>query len=73
MSVKGDGGWPLLPGERRVRFVCGVIAGVLAGIGIADRLGASSLGKFFLIIVTAIAFGFAAAWIGDRFWTGVGQ
>jgi len=73
MSVKSQDEWPLLPGERRVRFVCGVVAGVLSGIGMADWLSASALGRFLLIIVTAIAFGFAAAWIGDRFWTGVGQ
>lgn len=69
MSFKSREDWPLLPGERRVRFVFGLIAGVLAGIGIADRVHASGLGTALLVAVTALAFGFAAAWIGDRFWT----
>jgi len=64
----GDDGFPIMRGERRVRFACGLIAGIFAGCQLAPRFGASGAGAFFLVAATAVAFGIAAALLGDSFW-----
>ena len=63
-----DEGFPLLPGERRVRFVFGALAGLFAGIEFSSRLGGGKLVTVLLVILTVVGFGLAAAWLGDRFW-----
>jgi len=63
-----DEGFPLLPGERRVRFVVGALAGLFAGIEFSSRLGGGKLVTVLLVILTVVGFGLAAAWLGDRFW-----
>jgi hypothetical protein len=63
-----DEGFPLLPGERRVRFGRGALAGLLAGLKIAAFASGGKVGTVFLVLLTVIGFGIAAAWIGDRFW-----
>ena len=64
----GDDGFPIMRGERRVRFACGLIAGVLAGCQLTPRFGASGVGAALLIVATGVAFGIAAALLGDAFW-----
>jgi len=70
--VKDDDDLPVMPGERRVRFGCGLLAGVLAGIGLAARVTGSTIGTVLLVSAVALAVGLAAAWGGDRFWRGLG-
>jgi O-antigen/teichoic acid export membrane protein len=65
-----EGEFPIMRGERRIRFVCGVIAGLLAGCPLAPRFGAHGAGAVLLMVATGLAFGFAAAFLGDRFWKG---
>jgi hypothetical protein len=66
--MKQSGDWPLMRGERRVRFGCGALAGLAAGLVLAERMNGSVVGNVLLVVVTAVAFGIAAAWIGDEFW-----
>ncbi len=58
-------------GERRIRFVCGAIAGSFAGCHFGPILGAGKPGTGIVIGVAAIAFGIAAAFMGDSFWRGL--
>ena len=67
-----DGGWPVMRGERGIRFVFGAIAGVFAGLQLASRLSIGKAGVVVLVAFAAVAFGFAAALVGDRFWKGLG-
>ena len=64
-----DDEWPLLRGERVVRFAFGALAGLFAGIELTSRVRAGSIGSVVLVTAVTIAFGIGAAWIGDRFWT----
>lgn len=64
-------GFPVMRGERRVRFVFGAVAGSLAGCQLGPRFGAGGAGTAVLILVTAIVFGIAAAFMGDAFWRGL--
>lgn len=64
----GDDGFPIMRGERRIRFVCGLVAGLLAGCQLAPRFGAGSAETALLMAATGLAFGIAAALLGDRFW-----
>jgi hypothetical protein len=61
-------GFPIMRGERRIRFACGLIAGVVAGCQLAPRFGASGVGAALLTAATGVAFGIAAALLGDDFW-----
>ena len=71
--MKNDSDWPLLPGERRIRFGCGVIAGIFAGVELTSRyVRGSTIISVLLVVITAAAFGAAAALWGDRFWTRCG-
>jgi len=69
--VNGEDGWPVMRGERRVRFACGVIAGTFAGCQLAPRLGAAGAGTVLLVAGISLAFGISAAVLGDRFWRGL--
>src|SRR5262252_9520556 len=55
-GVKGDDEFPLMPGERRVRFGCGALAGALGGYGLAVRLCTGKGGMILLILVVAVGF-----------------
>jgi hypothetical protein len=66
-----DEGFPLLPGERRVRFGCGALVGLLAGLRIAGGVTDSKAGTVLLVLLTVVGFGLAAAWLGDRFWESI--
>jgi hypothetical protein len=70
--MRDDDGWPLMRGELRIRFICGAIAGSFAGWELASRVAIGKAGTAVLIAVAAVAFGFAAASLGDRFWKGLG-
>jgi hypothetical protein len=70
--MRDDDGWPVMRGERRIRFICGAIAGVFAGLQVASRIGVGKAGAALLIAVAVVAFGFAASLLGDRFWKGLG-
>lgn len=61
-------GFPIMRGERRVRFACGLIAGAFAGCQLAPRFGAGGTGTALLMVATGVAFGIAAAFLGDDFW-----
>jgi hypothetical protein len=63
-----DEGFPLLPGERRVRFVFGALAGLFTGLELASRVGGGKLVGIFVVLLTVVGFGLGAAWLGDRFW-----
>jgi hypothetical protein len=65
-----DGGWPLLAGERRVRFICGALLGVASGCGLSSQMGSGKAATVLWMILTAVAFGAAAALLGDKFWQG---
>jgi hypothetical protein len=65
-----EDGFPIMRGERRIRFACGLIAGIFAGCQLAPRFGAHSGGAVVLMVATGLAFGIAAALLGDRFWRG---
>lgn len=67
-QVNDEEGWPVMRGERRIRFACGVIAGLFAGCELAPRIGAGGAGTAFLVAATALAFGISAAVLGDKFW-----
>lgn len=68
MREVNGGEWPLLPGERPVRFGCGALAGLAAGFWIiSDRTGSVGL-TVVVCLGTAVLVGFAAALFGDRFW-----
>ena len=63
-----DSEWPLLPGERRVRFLCGTLAGCAIGFWIVfDRTNSVGL-TIVVCLGTAVLVGFAAALFGDQFW-----
>lgn len=57
-------------GERRLRFACGAIAGSFAGCHFGPML-VDRPWTGIVIGVTAVAFGFAAAFMGDSFWRGL--
>jgi hypothetical protein len=65
---KPDDDWPLLPGERRVRFGCGVIAGVALALSYMLGGGHSAGVTILVCLASAIVVGVAAALFGDRFW-----
>jgi hypothetical protein len=67
--MKGRGDWPVMRGERRVRFGCGALAGLLAGLVLAERLTGSVVGNVLLVVIITFAFSCAAAWFGDKFWS----
>ena len=69
--MNDDDGFPAMRGERPVRFGCGALAGLLAGFELAIRIGAGKGGTVLLIAAVAVAFGIAAAALGDRFWRGL--
>ena len=52
-----DEGFSLLPGERRVRFAFGALAGLFAGIELSSRLGGGKLVTVLLVILTSSASG----------------
>ena len=62
--------FPLLPGERRVRFVCGAAAGAVLGfLGSLQRLDVRTWSNLTLhVALAALAIGLLAAWAGDRLW-----
>ena len=63
-----DDDWPLLPGERRVRFGCGVLAGAALALSFMLR-GDHGAGSTILVcLASAVVVGIAAALFGDRFW-----
>jgi hypothetical protein len=70
MRPGSNSGFPLLPGERKVRFGCGATVGVLAGFfGAARRIqGVTWVELTISMVVTALLFGLFAAYGGDRFW-----
>jgi hypothetical protein len=68
--MNDDESFPVMRGERQVRFVFGVIAGSFAGCQLGPRFGTGGETGV-LIVVTAIAFGIAAAFLGDAFWRGL--
>jgi hypothetical protein len=59
---------PLLPGERRVRFGCGALAGLVLGISWAMRMIVGTVETVLLIVGCALVMGVAAALFGERFW-----
>ncbi len=72
-DVNDDEGFPVMRGERRIRFVCGALAGAFAGWQFGSTIGAGEWGTRIVIVVTAIASGVAAAFLGDGFWRGLGR
>jgi hypothetical protein len=62
----------LLPGERKVRFSCGALAGFFCmGLGVLSSAG--PLWNAILVgLGAAVLFGWAAARWGDRFWEWLG-
>jgi hypothetical protein len=63
-----DEDFPLLPGERRVRFGCGALAGLVLGISMAMRMIWGTVETVLLIVGCALVMGVAAALFGERFW-----
>ena len=63
-----DGDWPVLRGERRVRFGCGVLAGLPIGIWLVTRISSVGFGAFVFVGGVAVAVGILAVLFGDRFW-----
>jgi hypothetical protein len=63
-----DEDFPLLPGERRVRFGCGALAGLVLGVSIAMRMIGGTVETVLLIAGCALVMGVAAALFGERFW-----
>jgi len=63
-----DDDWPVMRGERAVRFVFGAIAGVFAGLAFASRLSVGGAGMVVVTAGAAVSFGLGAAFLGDRFW-----
>lgn len=62
----------LLPGERKVRFGCGALAGFLiVGLGTLSSAG-PPWGAVLAGLGAAALFGWAAAHWGDRFWEWLG-
>jgi hypothetical protein len=62
----------LLPGEKKVRFGCGALTGLLlAGLG---ALGSAGTPREAVLagLGAAVLFGWAAARWGDRFWERLG-
>jgi hypothetical protein len=59
---------PLLPGERRVRFGCGALAGLVLGISLAFRMSGGTVETMLLVAGCALAMGVASALFGERFW-----
>ena len=59
---------PLLPGERRVRFGCGALAGLVLGVSLAFRMNGGTVGAVLLVAGCALVMGVAAALFGERFW-----
>ena len=59
---------PLLPGERRVRFGCGALAGLGLGISWALRSMGGTVETVLLIVGCALVIGFGAVLFGERFW-----
>jgi hypothetical protein len=70
--MKDDGDWPVMRGERTVRFVCGAVVGLFAGCELAAQVGGagSAIATVLSMIGVSVAFGIAAAVLGDRFWRG---
>jgi hypothetical protein len=67
--VKGDDEWPLLPGERHVRFGCGALAGIAIALSFMFR-DVHTVGSTILVCPgTAVVVGVAATLFGDRFWS----
>jgi len=67
-----DDDWPVMPGERTVRFVCGAIVGLFAGCELSNQVGGGKPVMMVLSMIgVAVAFGIAAAILGDRFWRGL--
>ncbi len=64
--------WPILPGERRVRFGCGALAGVAIGVSIMFEEATSARTTVLLCVGLAVVFGLAAALFGARFWSWLG-
>ena len=62
--------WPLLRGERLVRFICGALVGLASGCGLAGQLHSGKAVAVLLSLGVAAAFGAAAALLGDLFWLG---
>ena len=65
----GDGDWPVLRGERKVRFGCGVLAGLPIGIWLLTKISSRSVGAVFFAGGVAAAVGILAVLFGDRFWS----
>jgi len=63
-----DSELPILPGERRVRFVCGAVAGIAIGSGIMFSRSGSVGGTILVCVGLAAVLGLAAALFGDQFW-----
>jgi hypothetical protein len=66
-----NSGFPILPGELRLRTGCGVLIGLLVGLRFALRWFRPSptwpqlVGS---LLVMALLCGVGARWGGDRFW-----
>ena len=69
--MRGDDDWPVMRGERGIRFAFGAIAGVFAGLEFSSRLNVGKAGVVVVTAATAASFGLAAAFLGDRFWKGL--
>lgn len=70
--MQDDDDLPILPGERRVRFGCGALAGAaLAFSYVMRQRGVTAKGTLFVCLGVAAVFGVAAALFGERFWRGL--
>ena len=64
----------LLPGERKIRFGCGAIAGLfLIGLSFLADPQIPPWGGLLVALAGACVFGWAAARWGDRFWEWLGR
>jgi hypothetical protein len=63
-----DEDWPLLPGERRIRFGCGALAGVVLRIYLAMRMSRVTVEAVILIAGFSLLLGVPSALFGERFW-----
>jgi hypothetical protein len=67
-----DDDWPVLPGERRVRFGCGALFGLAVGLSLGTVLTGAPIAIWLFVAGVAVVFGLGAAAFGDSFWRIVG-
>jgi hypothetical protein len=64
-----DDDWPVLRGERGVRFGCGALAGAALALSFMFRDVHSAGSTILVCLGTALVVGVAATLFGDRFWS----